>query len=66
LSVTVIAPHAYQAEVFAKALLIGGPQELEELSRRGAARFSYLAVDHDLKIWGNQNSLEGLYVNRTL
>ena len=66
LSVTVVAPHAYQAEVFAKALLIGGPQELEELSRRGAARFSYLAVDYNLKIWGNQNSLEGLYVNRTL
>lgn len=66
LSVTVVAPHAYEAEVFAKALLIGGPQESEELSRRGATRFSYLAVDHDLKIWGNQNSLEGLYVNRTL
>jgi thiamine biosynthesis lipoprotein len=66
LSVTVVAPHAYEAEVFAKALLIGGPQESEELSRRGGSQFTYLAVDRDLKIWGLQNKLEGLYVKRTL
>ncbi len=33
ISVTVIAPHAYEAEVFAKALLIAGPQEAEEIVR---------------------------------
>jgi thiamine biosynthesis lipoprotein len=63
LSVTVIAPHAYEAEVFAKALLIGGPQESGELVRNNGARFSYLAVDPDRKIWGTQRSLENLYVH---
>ncbi len=66
LSVTVIAPHAYEAEVFAKALLIGGPQESEDIARNGGTRFSYLAVDQERKIWGNQNYLENLYVNRSL
>jgi thiamine biosynthesis lipoprotein len=62
LSVTVIAPHAYEAEVFAKALLIGGPQESEEIACNGGTHFSFLAVDRDRKIWGNQNSLEDYYV----
>jgi len=62
LSVTVIAPHAYEAEVFAKALLIGGPQESEEIARKCGARFSYLAIDHDRKIWGPQKSLESCSV----
>jgi thiamine biosynthesis lipoprotein len=66
LSVTVIAPHAYEAEVFAKALLIGGPRESEELTRNGGIRFSYLAVDHDRKIWGYQNSSEYSYVNNSI
>jgi thiamine biosynthesis lipoprotein len=66
LSVTVIAPHAYEAEVFAKALLIGGPRESEEIALHGGTRFSYLAVDHEKKLWGNQNYLENLYVNRSL
>ncbi len=65
LSVTVIAPHAYEAEVFAKALLIGGPQESEEIGHNEGTRFSYLAVDHDRKIWGNKNYLENLYVSRS-
>jgi thiamine biosynthesis lipoprotein len=65
LSVTVIAPHAYEAEVFAKALLIGGPRESEEIARNGGTHFSFLAVDRNRKIWGNQYSLESLYVNRT-
>jgi thiamine biosynthesis lipoprotein len=63
LSVTVIAPHAYEAEVFAKVLLIGGPQESEEIARECGTQFSYLAVDHDWKIWGNQKSLEYIYVH---
>ena len=33
LSMTVIAAHAYEAEVFAKALLIGGPKECEDIAR---------------------------------
>jgi thiamine biosynthesis lipoprotein len=65
LSVTVIAPHAYEAEVFAKALLIGGPRESEDIARNGGTRFSYLAVDLEKKIWGGQNYLENLYVNRS-
>jgi thiamine biosynthesis lipoprotein len=63
LSVTVIAPHAYEAEVFAKVLLIGGSQESEEIARECGTQFSYLAVDHDRKIWGNQKSLEYIYVH---
>jgi thiamine biosynthesis lipoprotein len=63
LSVTVIAAHTYEAEVFAKALLIGGPQESEEISRKCGTQFSYLAVDHDRKIWGTQKSLEYIYVH---
>jgi thiamine biosynthesis lipoprotein len=63
LSVTVLAPHAYEAEVFAKALLIAGPQESEEIAHSSGIQFSYLAVDREMKIWGTQKSLEYLYVN---
>jgi thiamine biosynthesis lipoprotein len=63
LSVTVIAPHAYEAEVFAKALLIGGPQESEEIARKCGTQFFYLAVDQDRKIWEPQKSLEFRYVH---
>ena len=62
LSVTVIASHTYEAEVFAKALLIGGPLESEEIAHKSGTQFSYLAVDHDRKIWGTQKSLEYIYV----
>ena len=62
LSVTVIAAHTYQAEVFAKALLIGGPQASESIARNCGTQFSYLAVDRDRKIWGTQQSLEYIYV----
>ena len=61
LSVTVISPHAYEAEVFAKVMLIGGQQESEEFARRSGTQFSYLAVDPDRKIWGTQKSLEFMY-----
>jgi len=63
LSVTVMAAHAYEAEVFAKALLIGGLQESEEIARKCGTQFSYLAVDQDRKIWGPQKSLEVMYVH---
>jgi len=60
ISVTVTAPHAYEAEVFAKALLIAGPQEAQGIARNSGIQFSYLAVDQTRKIWGNQESLENL------
>jgi FAD:protein FMN transferase len=60
ISVTVVAPHAYEAEVFAKALLIAGPQEAQGIARTSGIQFSYLAVDQARKIWGNQESLESL------
>ncbi len=62
LSVTVVAPHAWEAEVFAKALLIGGPRESDEMMRRFGTQFSYLAVDRDRRIWGSQTTLENAYV----
>jgi thiamine biosynthesis lipoprotein len=63
ISVTVVAPHAYEAEVYAKALLIAGPQEAEEIFRNSGIKFSYLAVDREKNIWGNQKYLESSYVN---
>ena len=63
ISVTVIAQHAYEAEVFAKALLIGGPQEAEEIVRHSGIPFTYLAVDQEKKIWGNQGIMDYSYVN---
>jgi FAD:protein FMN transferase len=63
ISVTVIAPHAYEAEVFAKALLIAGPKEAEEIVRHSGIPFTYLAVDQEKKIWGNQGSMDYSYVN---
>ena len=65
LSVTVIAPHGYEAEVFAKALLIAGPQDSERIALGSGIPFSYLTVDRDLKIWGTQKSLEYIYVDTT-
>jgi thiamine biosynthesis lipoprotein len=63
LSVTVVAPHAYQAEVFAKALLIGGPRESDDIVSRNANNISYLAIDHDRKISTSQTTLENSYVH---
>jgi len=57
LSVTVIAPHADMAEVFAKALLIAGPQEAEMMAQN-EPEISYLTVDHAGMIWGSLESLE--------
>jgi FAD:protein FMN transferase len=63
ISVTVIAPHACEAEVFAKALLIAGPDQAEEMVRNSGIPLTYLAVDQAKKIWGNQEHLEVSYVN---
>jgi thiamine biosynthesis lipoprotein len=63
ISVTVMAPHAYEAEVFAKTLLISGPQEAEEIIRHSGIPFTYLAVDQERKIWGNHAIMDYSYVN---
>jgi thiamine biosynthesis lipoprotein len=63
LSMTVMAAHACEAEVFAKALFIGGPEECEDIARASGIQLSYLAVDRDLKIWGTQKNLEYAYVH---
>ena len=65
ISVTVAAPHAYEAEVYAKVLLIAGPQEAEDIARKSGIEFTYLAVDQEKKISGNQENLENSYVNAT-
>ena len=62
ISVTVIGVHAYEAEVFAKALLIAGPQEAQEIVRHSGIPFTYLAIDQEKKIWGNQEIIEDSYV----
>lgn len=66
LCVTVLAPHAATAEVFAKALLIAGPQEAEQVRRDGGTQFSYLAVDRERKIWGNQERMDNINVRSKL
>jgi thiamine biosynthesis lipoprotein len=63
LSVTVIAPHADAAEVYAKALLIAGSQGAEQVAGNSPAQIHYLAVDHDKNIWGSQKSLELVHVS---
>ena len=62
LSVTVISPHADTSEVFAKALLIAGPQAAHLLLKNDE-QISYLAVDSAGKIWGTPKSMEYVYVN---
>jgi len=57
LSVTVLSPSATEAEAFAKACLIGGPQLAPELvaTRTGMV---YLAVDGDGRLQGSAQSQE--------
>jgi len=57
LSVTVIAGHAARAEVYAKSLLIGGPKEVDRLTRL-AGDIEFIAVDHEKKLWGSKHSPE--------
>ncbi len=61
LSVTVIAPHTTTAEVFAKALLIAGSHEAEEIAAR-RDDIAFVAVDHAGKLWGSSKSKEFLNV----
>ncbi len=57
LSVSVIAPQATLAEVYAKVLLIGGSREAEGIAAQ-RADISYLAVDRDGQLWGSAKTSE--------
>lgn len=55
LSVTAIAAHATEAEVFAKALLIAGSREAQTLAA-GFPDLAFIAVDADGRLWGSANA----------
>ena len=57
LSVTVVAPHATGAEVFAKTLLLAGPQDAMALVSN-SKNIIFFAVDSEGKLWGSENSQE--------
>jgi thiamine biosynthesis lipoprotein len=59
LCVTVIADDTVTAEVYAKAILIGGPAEVEKLTAQ--KNIVYLVVDREGNLHGSPNSQE--YVN---
>jgi FAD:protein FMN transferase len=59
LSVTVICPQAAAAEVFAKALLIAGPDTAGRLDT-GPNQIVFIAVDKHGKLWGSNHSEEYL------
>ena len=61
LSVTVIAPCATTAEVFAKALLIAGSREAERIAAQ-RPDLVYIAVDGTGQLWGSNNAKEFLDV----
>jgi FAD:protein FMN transferase len=61
LSVTVVAPHTAEAEVLAKCLLIGGPQEAERFTV-AAPGIEFIAVDKNKQLWGSKHSRELLDV----
>ena len=64
LSVTVMAPAAATAEVFAKALLIAGSRDAGEIAAR-RADVAYIAVDADRQLWASPGALLALGVNFT-
>ncbi len=61
LSVTVIAPQAALAEVFAKALLIAGSQEAPRIAAR-RRDVTFIAVDGTGQLWGSEHAEELLSV----
>jgi thiamine biosynthesis lipoprotein len=61
LSVTVIAPHAALAEVYAKALLIGGLREAEDIAAQ-RPEITFVAVDQDRQLWRSGKISEGFNV----
>jgi thiamine biosynthesis lipoprotein len=61
LSVSVYAPQAAQAEAFAKAILIAGPQQGPLLAAR-VEGLAFIAVEPDGSLWGTPHSKEIIYV----
>jgi thiamine biosynthesis lipoprotein len=61
LSVTVIAPHATVAEVFAKALLIAGSRDAGHVAAR-RDDITFIAVNRAGQLWGSMNAKEFLDV----
>jgi len=61
LSVTVIAPHATVAEVFAKSLLIAGSFEAAEIAAH-REDIAFIAVDGEGHLWGSSQAKEFLDV----
>ncbi len=59
LSVTVIAPHATIAEVFAKALLIAGSGQAQGIAAQ-RDDIHFIAVDKEGKLWGSENAMQFL------
>jgi thiamine biosynthesis lipoprotein len=57
LSVTVIAPHATTAEVYAKTLLIAGSHQAKAIIAR-SNQIAVISVDGNGKLWGSYNSKE--------
>ena len=60
-SVTAMAAHAIDAEVFAKSLLIAGSQEANRLTIN-LKGIEFIAVDRQKKLFGSQNSREVYHV----
>jgi FAD:protein FMN transferase len=60
-SVTVAAPHAVDAEVYAKSLLIGGSAQ-SDLLTRNFNEIIFIAVDHQKTLWGSLHSPEVFHV----
>jgi FAD:protein FMN transferase len=60
LSVTVICPDIVAADVYAKAILIGGPQYAEELIQAKPG-FNFIAVDQQGNLIGSPNFKEFIY-----
>jgi thiamine biosynthesis lipoprotein len=60
LSMTVIAPHAAIAEVYAKALLIAGKHDIQTIANN-SAEIIFIGVDQEGKLWGSQTSKEVIY-----
>ncbi len=60
LSVTVVAPHATTAEVFAKALLIAGPDHAPQIAAAHTG-VEFIAIDRSKKLWGSPHAQELLH-----
>jgi thiamine biosynthesis lipoprotein len=57
LSVTVIAEHLAEAEVYAKSLLIGGSGQSAQFAQAGEP-IEFIAVDQQSHLWGSIHSRE--------